>query len=190
MAANITYTVAESPADLADILALQAINLPGEISREEALEQGFVSIQHEPALLSAMNAPHPHVIARGANGELAGYTLVMECRFRDKIPLLVPFFALLDGLHWGGRPLSDWRYFVMGQVCVAKGFRGQGVFAGLYQHLRRCMAPHYDLIITEISSRNTRSLRAHAKVGFETLHTYATSDGEEWVVVLLPCKEA
>lgn len=185
----ITYTTAQSATDLADILALQAINLPGEISREEALEQGFLSIRHEPALLSAMNEPHPHVIARGEGGELAGYTLVMECRFREEVPLLVPFFALLDKLPRAGKPLSEWRYFVMGQVCVAKTFRGQGIFAGLYQHLRRRMAPHYDLIVTEISSRNTRSLKAHANVGFETLHTYTAPDGEEWVVVALPCGE-
>ena len=182
------FSQAHSEADLREILALQHVNLPDQLSKEEALSQGFLSIRHEPSLLKAMSEPYGHTIARAHTGELAGYALVMEQKFREQVPLLVPFFELLDTLSWAGKPLAHWRYFVMGQVCVSKAFRGQGTFAGLYQHQSKQMSPYFDLIVTEISSRNTRSLRAHAQVGFTTIHTYTAPDGEEWVVVVLPCQ--
>jgi RimJ/RimL family protein N-acetyltransferase len=38
--------------------------------------------------------------------------------------------------------------------------------------------------VTEVAARNTRSLRAHARVGFEPLHVYPdATTGEEWHVI-------
>ena len=73
-------------------------------------------------------------------------------------------------------------YFVMGQVCVAKDFRGQQVFSDLYQKMKTEMSSHFDCIVTEIATRNTRSIRAHEKVGFETIHIYE-DETEEWAIV-------
>jgi len=49
------------------------------------------------------------------------------------------------------------------------------------------MRADFDYIITEISTRNHRSIRAHEKVGFETIKEYE-SDGKEWKIVLMPTK--
>ena len=44
----------------------------------------------------------------------------------------------------------------------------------------------FDFIVTEVAGRNTRSLRAHTRVGFQTLHVYAhATTGEEWHVIVL-----
>jgi RimJ/RimL family protein N-acetyltransferase len=45
------------------------------------------------------------------------------------------------------------------------------------------MQHKYDFVITEIATHNTRSLRAHEKVGFRLLHNY-TDATDEWDVVL------
>ena len=82
------------------------------------------------------------------------------------------------------------RYILMGQVCVAKDYRGQGVFEGLYRKMQERMAPYFDLIVTEISERNARSLRAHEKVGFVEMTRFQAPDGERWVVVGLDCSFA
>jgi RimJ/RimL family protein N-acetyltransferase len=74
----------------------------------------------------------------------------------------------------------------MGQICVAKAFRGQGVFDGLYAKMRTICAGEFDFTITEVAARNTRSMRAHERVGFKTLHQYDdTSSGETWRLILL-----
>src|SRR5688572_32857375 len=108
---------------------------------------------------------------------------MMPQSFRDQVPILQPMFALLETLQWRGEPLAgNPRWFVMGQVCVAQAFRGMGVFDGLYRQLRETYAPRFDFVVTEISQRNGRSLRAHRRVGFETMHAYAQDD-ETWEVV-------
>ena len=53
----------------------------------------------------------------------------------------------------------------------------------MYQHYRNIYAPKYELILTEIATRNQRSIRAHYRVGFETLVRFKT-DKEEWEIVI------
>ena len=44
----------------------------------------------------------------------------------------------------------------------------------------------FDFTVTEVAARNTRSLRAHARVGFQTLHVYPDpTTGEDWHVIAL-----
>ena len=72
----------------------------------------------------------------------------------------------------------------MGQICIDKSYRGQGIFSELYQEMAKRMNGDFDYIITEIASRNHRSLRAHQKIGFETIKTYQIENEEEWVLLL------
>jgi RimJ/RimL family protein N-acetyltransferase len=130
-----------------------------------------------------MNSPYPHIIAKDGD-TVVGYTLVMQRDLRDEIPVLIPMFDEIDKLTYNGRLLKDTAYVVMGQVCIAREYRGKGIFEGLYAEMARRMKSDFDVIITEVSSRNTRSLRAHDKIGFEKIHEYRDKDGEDWVIVL------
>ena len=168
--------------DLQDILALQRENLRDHVSPEDARSEGFVTVAHTLESLEQMHALAPSVIAREGDA-LAGYALTMPLEARDAAPVLAPMFALFDGLVWQGRPLAESRYYVMGQVCVARAFRGQGVFDALYRGHREAYAKRFDFMVTEIATRNTRSMRAHARVGFQVLTTYR-DDLDEWAVVL------
>jgi len=167
------------------ILELQAANLPSILSPETARSQGFVTVRHEPDVLLRMNQAYPSVLAK--DGERpAGYCLVMLRAFAPEVPVLVPMFDLLETLSWRGRFLNESRWFVMGQVCVAEGYRGQGVFDGMYAKLREICRPAFDVVVTEIAERNARSLRAHERVGFETIHVYPdATTGEVWHVVAM-----
>ena len=182
---SIEFTTVSRPREVEMILALQAQNHRDHVDAATAASDGFTSVRHDPAVLQAMNREHPSAIAL-ADEQLAGYCLMMPQSFRDRVPILQPMFAMLDGLSWRGVPLAgDPRWFVMGQVCVAQAFRGQGVFDGLYHRLRDCYAGAFDFTVTEISRRNPRSLRAHRRVGFETLHVYPDpAASEDWEVVV------
>lgn len=180
----IDYKTVENRHETEQILALQAENLAKGLTVEEIAAQGFVTVHHDPIVLWEMQQTSPSVIAT-SGGELAGYCLMMPRSFAPRIPELVPMFALLNTLSWQGQPLSTGRWFVMGQVCVAKAFRSQGVFDGMYQHLKTVYAPHFDWVITEIAVRNARSCRAHERVGFEIMHRYTDPvSGEDWLVVI------
>lgn len=184
MPTAINYRAAATGADLQAIMHLQKTNLAATISEEELKAQGFVTVDHDMETLRDMNTPYGHSTAWDGT-TLAGYALVMETRFRDRIPILFPMFELLDGIICEGKPLQEWAYFVMGQVCVAKAYRGSGVFAGLYQDMQERLSGHFDFIVTEISTRNPRSIRAHEKIGFQTIHEYTDPWEEYWVVVAL-----
>jgi hypothetical protein len=181
----IEFTTVTGPHQVEQILALQAENHRDHVDPDTAARDGFTSVRHDPSVLHAMNRDAPAAIAL-AGAELAGYCLMMPQAYRDRIPLLQPMFALLDTLHWRGEALAgNPRWFVMGQVCVARAFRGQGVFDGLYHALRDAYAGTFDFTVTEISQRNGRSLRAHRRVGFETLHVYRDPAVDEtWEVVV------
>lgn len=132
-----------------------------------------------------MNTAYGHSTAWDGD-TLAGYALVMETRFRGRIPILFPMFELLDSIIYKGKALQDRAYFVMGQVGVAKPYRGGGVFAGLYRDMQERLSAHFDFIVTEISTCNPRSVRAHEKVGFQNTHEYTDPWDEHWILVALP----
>jgi hypothetical protein len=182
---SVEYSLVRAPRDVDQILALQAVNHRDVVDAATAQSDGFTSVRHEPSVLHAMNRAYPSAIATSGD-VLAGYCLMMAQQFRDAVPLLEPMFSLFDRLEWRGASLAtNPRWFVMGQVCVARAFRGQGVFDGVYHTLRDAYSPQFDFVLTEISQRNARSMRAHRRVGFETLHVYRDPAADEmWEVVV------
>ncbi|OJJ22445.1 GNAT family N-acetyltransferase [marine bacterium AO1-C] len=180
---QINYTLLTTDAEIHQLLALQQSNLPKSISSEEAQNQGFVTVEHNFELMKAMNDAEAHVIAKNEQ-EVVGYCLVMLSSFQDRIPVLQPMFALLDGLNYKNKSLSEYQYFVMGQVCIDKAYRGQGIFDGLYLNLKQNYLNKYDFVVTEVATRNVRSIKAHQRVGFELLHRYTDPRGEEWDVII------
>lgn len=182
--APITLTTVSNEDEIQQILALQSQNLAANISPETLESQGFVTVRHTPEVLQAMNRARPSVIAKDGD-RVVGYCLVMPRSFGSEIPELVSMFRMLDKLEWRGQPLKTQKWFVMGQVCVADGYRGQGIFDELYRHLREVCSADFDFVVTEISARNLRSKAAHRRVGFETVHVFTdNSTGETWEVVV------
>lgn len=183
---EIVFKSVSTPEEVVQILDLQAINHVSNVSPAVAEEQGFVTVKHNPEVLQRMNLVAPSIIAK--DGErVVGYALVMPRSFAPQIPILLPMFDLLDTLSWKGQALHDNpRWFVMGQICVAEGYRGMGVFDGMYLKMKEVCRADYDFVITEIAERNTRSIRAHERVGFEILHSFSDAVAkEDWRVVVL-----
>ncbi|MBN1208808.1 MAG: GNAT family N-acetyltransferase [Myxococcaceae bacterium] len=176
-----TVTAVQHRAELEQILALQRENLKQALSAEEMRSQGFVTLQHDLAALEQMHALAPSIIARQGE-ELVGYALTMPRECRALMPVLVPMFELFDRLDYRGRPLKDYRFYVMGQIAIAKAHRGRGLFELLYDKHRELYQHQFDFVITEVSASNHRSLRAHERVGFQTVHTYRDAT-DEWAVV-------
>jgi GNAT superfamily N-acetyltransferase len=164
--------------ELEQVLELQRRNLPRNLDERERAENGFVTVEHTLDVLRKMHAIVPSIVAKEGD-VLAGYALVMPVECRPFIPILRPMFERLDA----NPRLAGRRYYVMGQVCVAKQYRGQGVFDRLYAAHREHLRHLFDACVTEISVRNPRSMRAHARIGFEELERYRDAT-DEWVVVI------
>lgn len=160
--------------ELLQILELQRANLPPNLPPGEMASQGFVTVQHTLDVLQKMHALAPSMVAKDGDA-LAGYALVMPVECRAFVPLLEPMFQRLESFRLP-------RFYVMGQVCVGKEWRGRGVFDLLYEAHRRHLRAAYDCVVTEVSMRNTRSMRAHERVGFKLLERYRDRT-DEWALV-------
>ncbi|MBK8699150.1 MAG: GNAT family N-acetyltransferase [Saprospiraceae bacterium] len=177
------FTQSYSNHDLEGILTLQMENLKTNLDLEVKLREGFVTVQHKLEDLQKLQDHAGHVIAREGN-KIVGYVLAMTQASRYDIPVLVPMFDLFDRILYKEKPVSTYHYMVVGQVCIAKAYRGQGLFDACYEKYKACFSDTYDFAITEIASNNYRSLAAHRRIGFETLHTYVAPDGQEWQIVI------
>jgi GNAT superfamily N-acetyltransferase len=174
-----TVTTAE---ELEEILALQQRNLQQNIDAAEMQTQGFVTLIHDIDVLQKMHSLSPSIIAK-ENGKVIGYALVMLRECRELVPGLEPMFKNFDSLPYKGRALNEYRFYVMGQICIEKHYRRTGVFDQLYQKHKEIYSGQFDFVVTEVATRNQRSLRAHARVGFETVYVHR-DELDEWAVIL------
>jgi hypothetical protein len=180
-ATSVRCVLAENTADFEGILALQRANLKRSLSERESGEQGFVTLVHTLDVLERMHELAPSVVAKSGS-DVVGYALTMLVEARPLVPALAPMFEQIERASLRGVPLTERRFYVMGQICVARAFRSRGVFEALYAEHDARYAGRFDCLVTEISSSNARSLRAHARVGFEPVARYGHA-GDEWVVV-------
>lgn len=179
----IVYTTSNSTKDLEGILSLQSKNLIPLLNEAEKKSQGFVTVKHSYEQLSNLNLVEEHVIAK-FNDEVVGYVLTMTKNAKFEIPVLVPMFDVFDDLVFNNQKVSNCQYMVVGQVCIDKQFRGAGVFDTCYQTYKNTYSHKYEFAITEIDQNNTRSLNAHARIGFKPIATYTADNGVVWVIVI------
>ena len=180
----IVYTTSQDDNDLTGILSLQRANLARNLEKEEIESQGFVTVLHRLVDLQKMNSIEQHIIAKD-NDTVIAYLLAMTEESKLDIPVLVPMFDLFESIRYKNKLLSQYHYMVVGQVCVDKKYRGQGVLDKCYDLYVRTFRKRYDFAVTEIATSNQRSLNAHKRIGFKIIHEYVAPDGERWAIVVL-----
>src|ERR1700722_15286183 len=120
----ISITTIQSEDDLLAVIALQQENLRRNVPIDEQILDGFVTVEHQPDLLRRMNNAARTIIAKAPASELIGYALTMLPEFASETPELDPLFFWIKKLEYNGKRLQDYAYYVLGQVCVKKGYRG------------------------------------------------------------------
>lgn len=180
---SLRFTVAKNDADITGIKELQQRNLQQSLSSEETADQGFVTVEHSPDDLRKLNSIEKHIICKDGE-EVVAYLLAMTVKSKDDVPVLIPMFETFEELQYKGKSISAYDYIVVGQVCVDKNYRGRGILDQCYTAYKNSYCTKYDFAITEIATRNMRSIRAHCRVGFTVIHTYVSPQGEEWAIVV------
>lgn len=179
----ITFSLSGTDKELLQIIDLQKRNLAQHLSKEEIQNQGFVTVSHGLEDLQEMNTHEQNLLVKDDDW-VAGYILAMTKNSRSAIPILVPMFEVFDKVKYKGQFISRYNYIVVGQVCIDKNYRGQGLFDKAYNAYREQFSKKYDFAITEIAASNQRSLNAHKRMGFTAIHTYIDADKIEWNVVV------
>src|SRR5579871_2684642 len=179
----ITYTTSKTEKDLLGILELQKNNLPDNLSQEEISREGFVTVVHDFDALKKLNDIEQHVIAKDGDKVIA-YLLAMTTKSKNEFPVLFSMFENFEKIAFHGKTFSDYHYIVVGQVCVAKDYRGQGVLDNCYAEYKNQFKSKYDFAVTEINIKNQRSRSEERRVGFHEIHQFTTTDNVEWSIVV------
>ncbi len=178
----VQITRVSEPQELIGIQALQAENLRKHIDAAEAASQGFLMAEYSLEFLQSMHQAAPSIIAKDGN-KVVGYALVATQAVRAEHELLADLFNTIDKTLFEGKTLAHASYVVVGQLCVSKNYRGQGLVQALYGHFRECLESEYDFCITDVAQANTRSLKAHKNTGYQVIDTLSYG-GIGWDIVL------
>lgn len=168
--------------ELIGIQQLQAENLRKHIDAAEAASQGFLMAEYSLEFLHAMHQAAPSIIAKDGE-KVVGYALVATQDIRDEHDLLADLFNTIDQTQFEGNTLKNSSYVVVGQLCVAKDYRGHGLVQQLYGHFKKCLEDQFDFCITDVAQANTRSLKAHKNTGYQVIDTLSYG-GIDWDIVL------
>jgi GNAT superfamily N-acetyltransferase len=178
----IDITRVSSLNDIIGIKHLQELNLRQHISAQESIDHGFLTASYTIEYLQEMNLACPSIIAKEGN-KVIGYALVTTKKVRYGHDLVEDLFDAIDKSEYNGKSLSDINYVVVGQLCVAKEYRGQDLTQKLYGHFRDCLSNEFSYLVTDVALANTRSLRAHEKRGFQVINQLIYGD-LKWNIVL------
>ena len=178
----VTICAWSSEAEIRQIKALQTRNLKTHLTKEECQKEGFVTASYTLDFLRQMGEKHPPILAKDQD-KVVGYALVATPEIRGHHDLLDDLLGHCDRVVYKGVTLQNIPYAVVGQLCIDKAYRGQGIVQKLYQHFRECMEPTHSCCITDVDQNNPRSLRAHLKSGFEVVGSLDYG-GAAWDLVL------
>lgn len=177
-------TRVSSDADIHGILELQQLNLKKNNTQETIDSQGFVTVEHTFEALKKMNDAAPSIVAKDGD-KVVGYAIVMLPEFRYEVPILESLFVNIENTNFENRAISAYNYVVMGQICVGLGYRGIGVVEQMYKHYKNELQSEFEICVTDISSKNLRSKRAHEKVGFKSVASFFDDYAQEtWDIVV------
>lgn len=168
--------------ELIQIYRLNQENLKSNVNVATQKTEGFVTWLYPLQLLEQMHQLSPSVIVKDGTA-VAGYaltTLKESSSFHSDLQMM---FRNLEKVQYKDKSLSHYQFYCMGQICVAKNYRGKGVVEMLYQKHKEVYGPYYDFLLTEVSTSNPRSLKAHQKIGFQTIYTYSDAM-DEWNVII------
>jgi ribosomal protein S18 acetylase RimI-like enzyme len=168
-------------ADLVQVRALLEANHARAVDPALWESQGYVTMDYTVDQLASICGPYRHVVAKDGDS-VVGYALVLLPEQKAPFTILDDMFNKIAAGSIDGKPIREGDYFVMGQVCIAHAYRGQGIFGRLYQALKQQMERDFAYVITEVSDKNVRSMGAHRALGFRDI-AVAGAAPSEWHVV-------
>ncbi len=158
------YSIVQTEAELKGILTLLesnlAINVPDEVEDKE----GFLTVAYSREDLKRMHDTEPGIIAKDKDQVIA-YVLALNPVIKKDFPILTPLLDLFEKIIYEGRPVSTYNYLIIGQACIEKNYRGKGIFKKIYAAYNARFRDKYDFAISEIATRNQRSMNAHSESG-------------------------
>jgi hypothetical protein len=164
-----------TPADYAAILRLQSANFIANLSEEER-KQGFLSAQFTLDQTARIAEDLGTTLAMVGN-QVAGFLCAFRNEFETGSPVIAKMLESYDRLVFEGKPLSAFKNYVYGPVCIGKQYRGRGLLRGLYEAQKRALAGEFEIGVAFVARNNPHSLSAHiAGLGMAEAGDFSVND--------------
>ncbi|HEY7715764.1 MAG TPA: N-acetyltransferase [Candidatus Binatia bacterium] len=164
-----------TPADYAAILRLQSANFIANLSEEER-KQGFLSAQFTLDQTARIAEDLGTTLAMVGN-QVAGFLCAFRNEFETGSPVIAKMLESYDRLVFEGKPLSAFKNYVYGPVCIGKQYRGRGLLRGLYEAQKRVLAGEFEIGVAFVARNNPHSLSAHiAGLGMAEAGDFSVND--------------
>src|ERR1051325_2216597 len=125
-------TIVTTEHELLAIHCLNQENLKQNLDKRTQEQEGFVTWLYSLELLEKMHQLSPSIIVKD-NEKLVAYALTTLKESKAFHPDLQTMFRNLEPVQYKSNPLSSYQFYCMGQICVAKEYRGKGLVNMLYQ---------------------------------------------------------
>jgi hypothetical protein len=161
--------------DYPQILQLQSANFIANLAAEER-KQGFLSAQFSAAE-TAQIAEDLGTMVAVVDDQVAGFLCAFRNEFQTGSPVIAKMLESYDRLLFGERPLSSFKSYIYGPVCIGHNYRQRGLLRGLYEAQKNDLAGRFDLGVAFVSRNNPHSLQAHvAGLGMCELGDFEVTD--------------
>jgi predicted GNAT superfamily acetyltransferase len=148
------------PGDYPEILDLQSANFIANLTAEER-NQGFLSAQFTPEQIARIAEDLGTTVAV-VDGQVAGFLCAFRKEFETGSPVIAKMLEAYDRLNLEERPLSAFKSYIYGPVCIGREYRRRGLLRGLYDAQKRDLAGQFEIGVAFVSRNNLHSLSAHA----------------------------
>ena len=168
--------------DLFQIKRLNQKNLKNNLTQEERLKYGFLTLEYDIELLLKVNKIEKSIVAKKGK-KIVGYAIVINKTAYGLNKLLDDLIDRVNNLKYDKNYLNKIDYALVGQLCIRKDYRGKGLVKDIYKFFKKEYSKKYKYLITDIDERNTRSLKAHTKNKFQIIDNFYWGDSY-WNIIL------
>ncbi len=147
------------PADYPAVVRLNEANFIANLSIEER-KQGFLS-----ALFSleqtARVAEDLGTMVAVIDGQVVGFLCAFRKEFDSGSPVIAEMLRCYERLTLEGRPLSAFKSYIYGPVCIGREHRRRGLLRGLYEAQKKDLTGQFEIGVAFVSRANPHSLSVH-----------------------------
>jgi hypothetical protein len=146
-------------ADYEQILQLQSENYIANLTEAER-KSGFLSAEFSLEQTARIAEDLGTTVAI-VDGRVVGFLCAFRNEFSTGSAVIAEMLRAYPRFRFEGRRLSAFISYLYGPVCIARGYRGQGLLRGLYQAQKKGLAGQFEVGVAFVSRTNPHSLRAH-----------------------------
>ncbi len=129
---------------------------------------GFLSAEFTAEQLRVMHESAGIVVAF-AGDTLAAYFCLSTFEVNKDAPIVVAMREAMRDAVLDQRALDSYSFVVAGPICIARPYRGTGLFERLYDFAAAHFGGRFELAVAFIARDNQRSVNAHVKVGMSPI---------------------